>query len=418
MQREYFQRRSAPLKHAGGEGRRYANSRKKSGPPPIIFLIFVVVAAIVITAAVVLLGGKDGEKPADPQPVSRLSSQEPISSTPNIAISAAPEPTPESEPVSQSTSTTPDDHTKQEPKGEPENLGVLLRVGDTAYEYYNFVTDYANRYISIVADAEQKTGGAVMYDMVVPTSMSVMLPQDYLEQHGVNTSDQRKAIEEYIYPSLQNLNPDVKTVSIFDTLTEHNDEYIFFRTDHHWTQLGAYYAYEEFCKAKGVSPVPLDQFDKREYEGFLGSFYSDAPNTVMEENPDTVEAYIPRADTTLRYTTTDGEVFEHPLIADGSEYAKEWLYLIFAAGDQPYEEIENHDLSDGSSCIVVKESFGNAFVPFLVNHYQTVYVVDYRSYAGKISDLVEETGAEDVLLLNNISMTRNEGLIDDLEKAF
>ena len=68
--------------------------------------------------------------------------------------------------------------------------------------------------------------------------------------------------------------------------------------------------------------------------------------------------------------------------------------------------------------MVVKESFGNCFLPFLVNHYKTVYVVDYRSYNGTVTDLVNSTGATDVLLLNNISMTRNEGLIDSFSNIF
>jgi len=52
--------------------------------------------------------------------------------------------------------------------------------------------------------------------------------------------------------------------------------------------------------------------------------------------------------------------------------------------------IENKDLTDGSACIVVKESFGNAFIPFLVDHYQKIYVVDYRYWTGSISELAEK----------------------------
>ena len=68
--------------------------------------------------------------------------------------------------------------------------------------------------------------------------------------------------------------------------------------------------------------------------------------------------------------------------------------------------------------MVVKESFGNCFIPFLVNHYKNIYVVDYRYYNGTVSDLVDSTGATDVLLLNNVSMTRNEGLIDSFSNIF
>ena len=75
-------------------------------------------------------------------------------------------------------------------------------------------------------------------------------------------------------------------------------------------------------------------------------------------------------------------------------------------------------MEDGPSCILVKESFGNCFIPFLVNHYKNVYVVDYRYYTGTVTALAQEKGVDDVILLNNISMTRNEGLIDNFTNIF
>lgn len=296
-----------------------------------------------------------------------------------------------------------------------EKLDSMLRVGDSGYEYYSFVEDTANKYITMVAKAgEELKGSATLYDMVIPTSMDILLPEDFLQ--SVETSDQKKAID-YIYGSINKMNPDVKTVSIFDTLKMHNNEYIYFRTDHHWTQLGAYYAYEQLMKDMGKTPVPLSDFEKKEYDGFLGSFYSS--DSALAENPDTVEAYIPKADVTLNITQQDGTPLnDWALIEDGDAYDAGNKYLIFVGGDQPYEEITNNDLTDGSSCVVVKESFGNALIPFLVNHYQNIYVVDYRYYEGNIADLAKEKGAKDVIMLNNISMTRNADLVDAISNKF
>lgn len=395
-----------------GSAGRPRHSAKKNGPSRL-FRVLLLLLVLITVLCLFLFSGKERENPlagsgvsSKPEaPVSSRLEPSPPPSRPEVSVSPAePEPTPLPE--------------RKPPAGDPEQLGALLKIGDTGYEYYNFVTDFANQYISTVARAGEQLEGRTLFDLVIPTSMSVMLPESYLEQHEINSSDQRKAIEEYLYPSINGLNPAVKTVSLFDPLRAHAEEYIYFRTDHHWTQLGAYYAYVEFCKAKGIEPVPLTQFDKQEYPGFLGSFYSDAPNEAMESNPDTVEAYVPRGDISLSYTTVDGETYGQALIEDGSVYASELLYLIFAAGDQPYEEIVNHDLADGPTCIVVKESFGNVFLPFLANHYHKVIVVDYRYYDGSIAELAAETGAEDVLLLNNISMTRNEELVNDLSDLF
>ena len=392
--------------------------RRKSGPPlfPILVLAVVLILAVVIIV-LVSRSCSSSEEPAgnNSSAVSAVSGTETsgLTSTASGATdpAATPAPTPSAEP-------TP--APQEEPQVAPETVGGLLVVEDTAYEYYNFVTDLAKDYITAVVDAGKKLEGkATVYDMVIPTSIDIMLPESYIEKNNLNTSDQKKAIDEYILPSITAQDSNIKTISIFDTLKAHANEYLYFRTDHHWTQLGAYYGYVEFCKARGFEPVALDQFDRADYTGYLGSFYTATNSAALAANPDTVEAYIPRADVNLSFTQTDGQTVESwPLIADGEQYDTTSKYIAYCAGDQPYEEIVNNDMAEGPSIVVVKESFGNCFLPFLVNHYKNVYVVDYRSYTGTVTDLVNSTGATDVLLLNNISMTRNEGLIDSFSNIF
>ena len=383
----------------------------------VVAAIVAVVAIVAIVVAIVsALGKKDEKKPGpSSSAVSVVSSQAANTQQPPQPGSSAVS-TPQSA-VSQPDPTMPPE---KAPNAAPEQFDALVLVEDTGYEYYNFVQENTDNYIKLVADAgESLAGTSTLYEMVVPTSMDIMLPESYISEHNVNSSDQRKAIEDYMYPSIQNINPDVKTVSLFDPLKLHSNEYIYFRTDHHWTQLGAYYAYREFCQAANFTPLDLEDYEKKSYDGFLGSFYKDCLSGAMQANPDTVEAYIPPVDAELTYTTSDGTVVEgQPVIQDGSAYDPEWLYLIFISGDQPYEEITNNGLDDGSACIVVKESFGNAFVPFLVPHYQHVYVVDYRYYSGNVADLASEKNAQDVILINNISMTRSADRISDLSTVF
>ena len=393
------------------------SSRKKSGPPlfPLLLLVLVIAVAVVVIVLVSRSCSSSGETQTPDAPNSSAVSgavTDPAgeaSADPNAAATPAPTPSAEPTPAPQ-----------EEPQAAPETIGGLLIVEDTAYEYYNFVTDLANDYITAVANAGEKLSGkATVYDMVIPTSIDIMLPESYIEKNSLNTSDQKKAIDEYILPSIAAQNPEVKTISIFDTLKAHANEYLYFRTDHHWTQLGAYYGYEEFCKAKGFDPVPLSDFDRADYTGYLGSFYTSSNSAALAANPDTVEAYIPKANVNLSFTQSDGvQVDSWPLIADGEQYDSTSKYIVYCAGDQPYEEIVNNDMAEGPSIVVVKESFGNCFIPFLVNHYKNIYVVDYRYYNGTVSDLVDSTGATDVLLLNNVSMTRNEGLIDSFSNIF
>lgn len=401
---------------------RNTRRRRRSGPPPILFLAILVVVILIVVIVLAVKGcSSDSPDKNSANSGSQVSSG--LTDGSSLASNSSDATGSQTSSQTSEVSEEPTPAPQSEPQADPETVGALLVVGDTAYEYYNFSKDLANSYITAVSDAGKKLSGtATVYDMVVPTSIDIMLPESYINKNNLNTSDQRKAIEDYIYPSIQSMNPDVKTVSTFDTLKSHANEYLYFRTDHHWTQLGAYYAYTEFCKVRGFDPVPLEDFDKKEYTGYLGSFYSSSTDAAAKlgGNPDTVEAYVPKANVTLNATQQDGQVLENwPLVADGDQYGESMKYLIYAAGDQPYEEITNNDMSDGSACIIVKESFGNCFIPFLVNHYNKVYVVDYRYYTnGTVTQLAQQTGATDVLCLNNISMTRNEDLINRFTGIF
>ena len=258
--------------------------RRKSGPPlfPILVLAVVLILAVVIIV-LVSRSCSSSEEPAgnNSSAVSTVSGTETsgLTSTASGATdpAATPAPTPSAEP-------TP--APQEEPQVAPETVGGLLVVEDTAYEYYNFVTDLAKEYITAVVNAGSKLAGkATVYDMVIPTSIDIMLPESYIEKNSLNTSDQKKAIDEYILPSITAQDPNIKTISIFDTLKAHANEYLYFRTDHHWTQLGAYYGYVEFCKARGFEPVALDQFDRADYTGYLGSFYTATNSAALAANP-------------------------------------------------------------------------------------------------------------------------------------
>ena len=260
---------------------------------------------------------------------------------------------------------------KEEPPS-TQTLGALLINGDTAYEYYNFVKSTADSYVAAVNRAAALLNGkATVYDMVIPTSMGICAPENVLA--GINTSDQKKAIN-YMYSGMSG----VKTVSLFDTLKAHKNEYIYFRTDHHWTALGAYYAYGEFIKLKGLAPTPLESFTVREFPDYLGSFYSSSGKLPqLAANPDTVYAYQPAETNSIDIQYESGEwKYGQEIISDMSAAARGSKYLTFIKGDRPFSIITNPALADNSACIVIKESFGNAFVPFLVGHYQSVYIVD------------------------------------------
>ena len=307
--------------------------------------------------------------------------------------------------------TTEDDEPQYaviEVKGDEERYDAVYRVGDTGYEMYTYVESTAKKYadnINAIADAVK--GTATVYMLPAPLSSGITLP-DAL--YGKDVFYDQKAAEDGI---IGFMNDAVVSVPLNKALMAHRGEYIYFRTDHHWTATGAYYAYAEFCKAAGKTANPLNGYETEEFTGFLGTFYRDSnENSQLGGNPDTVVAYYPLSgDATLDYTDKNGQVIRWPIIYDQSSAPASYKYGAFVGGDQPYTLIKNPALTDGSSCVVVKESFGNAFVPFLVDHYETVHVIDYRYWDGSISDFVKTNGVDDVLFVNNLSAIRSSVLV-------
>lgn len=283
----------------------------------------------------------------------------------------------------------------------------LYVKGDAAYSVYYFGKENCTNYVAALNNvAAELKGQTTVYNILVPNNSGVMLSEDELNK--LAGSDQEQAIDYYY--SIES--DDVKTVDTIKTLREHNDEYLYFRTDHHWTQLAAYYVYQNFCKVKGIEAHDLSYYDKKEFKNFLGTFYSTLGNSNMESNPDTVDAYVPKGTNDMTFWDTDGKEWNWNVIYDVDSWASSSKYMTFIGGDRPMEVIENPQIKDGSSCVVLKESYGNCFVPFLVDHYQTVYVLDYRYTTVNVLDFVKEKQADDLIIINNITIIGSTSVVD------
>lgn len=321
-------------------------------------------------------------------------------------------------PETGSSSEAPPEIPDIDPDAKVETLGAVLIIDDAAYEYYNFKSDAAAHYIKVInRAASQLDGIANVYNMIVPNSMDICVPESIRSK--INTSDQRKAID-YFYSSYDS---GVTTVNAYDALLRHSveGEYLYFRTDHHWTALGAYYAYLEFAKQAGFTAADLNtDFTEHIFDGFQGSFCRETNSTALKNNPDTVYAYEPVDTNDITIHWADGTESGYHIITDVSSWAATSKYSsTFIGGDNPYSVIENPNITDGSSIVLIKESYGNCFAPFLVESYQYVYVVDYRYYndveSGTLTDLVKSKGIQDVLFLNTINTTRSDSLITLLD---
>lgn len=278
---------------------------------------------------------------------------------------------------------------------------------DTAYGIYYFNQQAADIFLAAInRTAQNLQGQAQVYCMLVPISSTFYLSEETLR--STDGSDELKAME-YYYGSLD---PLISKVDIYDILNEHKDEYIYFRTDHHWNGRGAYYAYRKWAEVKGITPHEMEEYTREEFPGFLGTYYASSKSPLMESNPDTVEAFRPLTCTTLTLTQSDGLQLDWPIINEVGSYT------CFAGSDNPFSVIHNPNVANGESCVVIKESYANALIPFLADHYETIYWFDYRSYNGDITSFIRENGVNDVIFVNGTepmssvqSMERLSGLL-------
>ncbi len=307
----------------------------------------------------------------------------------------------------------PDDEMKDNtaavtPDDEASIKGSILISGNRGMEIYTYGEKAVNRYTSLVNKVAAAMPDSVkFYSLVAPTAV---------EFYGTNTyrtgqHSQREAIKK-IYAKLDE---NIIKVDAYSGLVENADEYIYFRTDHHWTARGAYYAYASFCKSAQLEAPGIDTFPTHKIDGFVGSLYRTSQADVLKNNPDYVECFglTVNATNTVYSTSEMTDGIETYIVA--KKVSGDNKYLAFISGDQPLEKITT-DVKNGKKIVVLKESFGNAFVPFLCNNYEEVYVIDPRQIDMYLPDFIKVNGIQEVIAINYCFGISNTKYCNELEK--
>ena len=292
---------------------------------------------------------------------------------------------------------------------------TVVEIGDAGYELYGIYKAGAKKCADKVNTAATNLDGkARVFYLIAPNSLGVVL--SVASRERVSNGDEKAGIAY----SFECANDKVLTVDAYTELRAHNDEYVYFRTDHHWTALGAYYAYTAWAKTAGVEPTKLSDYTALDMPGHLGLFYTMSGSPyAMNSNPDCVTAYIPSGDFSVKVTNAKGAVSDGKLVWDYSSNA--YKYGCFIGGDNPLTVITNNSIEDDSSCVLVKDSYGNPFAVYLAQHYKTVYVLDYRYY-GKmagymtLSQMEDTYGIDDVIVLLSMTLSQADGTAGFLDR--
>lgn len=313
--------------------------------------------------------------------------------------------TEETEPTEESTETTPEETEwggVDAGEGAEISMGAVIQIGDTAFNQLGFSEYASKRYsamLSTLAD-ELVEQGVTVVSAPPPTAVGVMIEPEYQEKLNCARQD------EMLYFLHDNMSDNVVKVDTYTALVTHNSEYIYFRTDHHWTALGAYYSYVAICEALEIEAAPLSSFEEVDNGEFRGTLAEKARYSYQLRS-DIVYSYVPAGDITM-YNVYDYSKSEADLLQDMSYRKIYEKYLTFLGGDYTLQEIVNESLPEGSTCLIVKDSFGNCFAPFMTQNYHTVYVMDYRKYRTMtIQQFVEEYDVDTVIMMPYLMATQS-----------
>ena len=286
--------------------------------------------------------------------------------------------------------------------------GIFVYKG-IAFELFGGSKAAAEYYASVVNKYGDAFGSGVkVYNMVIPKHAEFYpFPRKYQ-----NLSNSEKDSINYIYSMLDS---DVISVDAYSVLEAHKDEYLYFNTDHHWTGLGAYYAYTAFMEAAGLNYYSYDSYTKHTITGFLGTLYSGTNMAKsLEENPDYVEwCEFPVANKTYQYNKGDLQNYFASSVMHG--YASgPYSYGVFLGGDYPLTIIKTN-VNNGRKLVIIKESYGNAPATYIAAGFEETYVVDERYYKGNLVELVNSRGITDVLIINNCAAANTNFHISNIE---
>lgn len=187
-----------------------------------------------------------------------------------------------------------------------------------------------------------------------------------------------------------------RVVDLFPVLTEHNTEYIYYRNDHHWTTLGAYYAYNELAESLGKDAAYYDWKNAKETDGFFGTNY--AKSRYFKAEPDKIMNFPSDTTISIKRVSGDAEFEEEkqtPLINE-DKLAGYDKYSAFLDGNNAYSVISGNGTG---RILIVKDSFANCLVPFMADDFEQIGIVDYRNYSYGLRKLAEKEHYDNILIV-------------------
>lgn len=289
--------------------------------------------------------------------------------------------------------------------GKGKNNGVYF--GKEGYLLEEFLTEgkYFERNLEAINSFHDKMPNISTNVMLIPTAVKVyedkLPPFALTYDQALMTQQAQKTLE-------------IPLIDVYSVLKDHRDEYIYYKTDHHWTTLGAYYAYQALMKNLKEPAYTLNDFViETVSQDFYGTYYSKGNNHHL--SPDTIQIFNPKVPVEVEVSWDEGQSKVNGLYDETYLDLKD-KYSMFLGGNHPLTIVKSQ-IDNNKKIVVFKDSYAHNFVPFLALHYEEIHLIDLRYFNMNPYDYICDQQIEEALFLYNLSTFGTEPNIVKL-KAF
>lgn len=279
--------------------------------------------------------------------------------------------------------------------GKEQNKNVYLCKDGTLLEKYDAPNPkQLDTNIAAVKNFAQKAPVPV-YFALVPGNAEIH--KELLPKNAPSASE--KEVIDYCYA-----NSGAKNIDVESTLLAHKNEYIYYRTDHHWTTLGAYYGYQTLLSAMGHTPSPLSDFPAETVSmDFYGTIYSKSGISWVQ--PDEIDIRAQQQPDTKITNYISGQAAETPMY-DKSFLEKKDKYAMFMGGNTPLEIVKTGK-TNAPKILVLRDSYFDSVTPYMQNDFSEIHIMDLRYYKTQamqqsVSDYIKQNDIDEVLICYSV----------------
>lgn len=225
--------------------------------------------------------------------------------------------------------------------------------------------------------------------MVVPTS-SLILKEKLPKYAEIFDQDN-------VLNTIKSSVNDITYIDLRNVLSQHKKEYIYYKTDHHWTTLGSFYSYQEWGKYNNIAVDSNSYFKKVVTSDFKGTLYSKLLDNSIESDEIVIFNDKNQIDYEITYNfnkSKSNNVYNFEKLREKDKYQ------IFLGGNYPELKITTNNKNQ-KNLLIIKDSYANAFVPFLLKHYENVHLVDMRYFKQNLDEYINDYNITEILILCN-----------------